>query len=140
MSVSFDVQDGKAQYAIQYDGKTVIDASSLGIRLKDGGPIRDDLVAREASVEDVDLTWEPVWGIQSSIADRYQELRVALKESGGKGRALNLYFRAYDDGAAFRYEIPVQDGIGNVEITGEHRDPLPRRPQGLRPVAKRLRG
>jgi len=119
VAVTFDVRDGAPRYSVQYDGQAVIVPSGLGIRLKDSEPITGGLVAKDASVEDVDRPWEPVWGIQSNITNRYQELRVALKEHGGQGRALNLYFRAYDDGAAFRYEIPAQDGLGAVEITGE---------------------
>jgi alpha-glucosidase len=118
VSVSFDVQDGRARYAVRYDGTTVIDSSGLGIRLKDG-PIGDGLVAREVSIDAGELTWEPVWGIRSPIEDRHVELLVTLNESGAEGRTLTLRFRAYDDGAAFRYEIPAQEGLASIEIAGE---------------------
>ena len=116
VSVSFDVEDGRAHYAVRYDGKAVIDSSGLGIRLKDG-PLKDGLVVKEVSIDSRDTTWEPVWGIRSPIEDQHVQLSVTLEESGG--RTLELYFRAYDEGAAFRYEIPAQDGLGAVEITGE---------------------
>ncbi len=118
VSVSFDVHDGQARYAVRYDGTTVIDSSGLGIRLKDG-PIKDGLVAREVSIDAGERTWEPVWGIRSPIEDRHVELSVTLKESGSEGRILNLHFRAYDDGAAFRYDIPAQEGLARIEIAGE---------------------
>jgi alpha-glucosidase len=116
VSVTFDVLDGRAHYAVRYDGKPVIDSSGLGMRLK-GGPLQDGLVAKEVSIDSHELTWEPVWGIRSPIEDRHVQLSVTLKESGG--RTLELHFRAYDEGAAFRYEIPAQEGLGAVEITGE---------------------
>ncbi len=119
VSVSFDVQGGRAHYAISHDGKPVIDSSGLGLQLRGAEPIGEGLVAREVSIDSSNLTWDPVWGIRSPVQDSHVELLVTLKESGGAGRVLGLRFRAYDDGAAFRYEIPVQDGLDRLEITGE---------------------
>ena len=118
VSVSFDVEDGRAHYAIRYDGTPVIDSSGLGMRTR-GGSLRDGLVAKEVSIDSRELTWEPVWGIRSPIEDRHVELLVTLKEPGADGRTLTLRFRAYDDGAAFRYEIPAQEGLARIEVTGE---------------------
>jgi alpha-glucosidase len=117
VAVSFEIQEGRPRYAIRYAETLVVDWSSVGLGLKDG--VVGGMVVEDTSAEDVDRTWEPVWGIQSTIADRFREMRVALKESGGKGRALDLYFRVYDDGAAFRYEIPGPEG-SHVEITDEN--------------------
>ncbi len=119
VSLTFDVREGTPHYAVQYDGTPVIESSGLGIRLKGGKPLNSEFRAQDASVEDVDLIWEPVWGTRSKVENRYQELSVTLKESGAHGRTLKLYFRAYDDGAAFRYEIPAQAGLDRIEIAGE---------------------
>jgi alpha-glucosidase len=119
VSVSFEVRDGTPRYAVQYDGEPVIAPSALGIRLTDGEPLDHGFAVQDHSIEDVDRSWEPVWGAWSTIEDRHRALSVTLKESGAEGRTLHLDFRAYDDGAAFRYTIPAQDGLESIEIAGE---------------------
>jgi alpha-glucosidase len=119
ITVTTEVLEGTPHYAVEYDGKPVIESSRLGIRLAGDEAAGGRWVIREASIEDVDLAWDPVWGTRSRIENRYRELAIVLREPGGSGRALNLYFRAYDDGAAFRYEIPAQKGLARIEIEGE---------------------
>jgi alpha-glucosidase len=119
ISLAFDVEGGRASYAIRYDGRPVIEPSALGIHLRGASPLGDGLRIEDASVEDVDRVWKPVFGTRSTIANRYRELSLTLRESGPGSRTLRLHFRAYDDGAAFRYEIPRQEGLDKVEIAGE---------------------
>jgi alpha-glucosidase len=119
VSVIFDVEDGRPRYAVQYRGETVIAPSALGLRLQGAEPFGEGLVAKEVAIDSHDETWEPVWGIRSPIPDRYVALSVTLKESGDEPRTLKLHFRVYDDAAAFRYEIPAQEGLHRVEIEGE---------------------
>jgi alpha-glucosidase len=119
IAIVFDVADGKPSYAVQYDGRPVIEPSALGIQLRGAPPLRDGLVIQDAAVEDVDLVWKPVFGTRSKIANRYRRLSVTLRESRAAGRFFRIDFRAYDDGVGFRYEIPRQPGLDRVEITGE---------------------
>jgi len=46
-------------------------------------------------------------------------MTVSLREQGGMGRRLQLIFRAYDDGAAFRYVVPAQPGLERLDIVEE---------------------
>ena len=43
-----------------------------------------------------------------------------LEESASPRRRLTLLFRAYDDGAAFRYVLPEQESLGAFEIVKEN--------------------
>ena len=51
------------------------------------------------------------------MPDNYGELHVDLKHQSG--RLLRLSFRAYDEGAAFRYAFPAQDGTTDFNLTAE---------------------
>ena len=64
-------------------------------------------------------SWEPVVGSKSSYPDSYNEFEVQLRETSDAGRRLNFTFRAYDEGVAFRYTIPQQQGIDEIEIRSE---------------------
>jgi alpha-glucosidase len=55
-----------------------------------------------------DDTWEQVWGERHTIRNHYNQLSVTLQEKSEAKRQLEIQFRAYDDGFAFRYLYPKQ--------------------------------
>lgn len=60
------------------------------------------------------------WGEQRIVNNHYNETFIALRETEAPQRKLYLYFRAYDEGIAFRYEFPEQKGIDTLIITDEN--------------------
>lgn len=66
-----------------------------------------------------DEVWQPLWGKFSAITDRFHELTLHLEENGGQKRRLDLIARCYNDGAAFRYDIPNQPGFEHFTLTRE---------------------
>ena len=63
--------------------------------------------------------WKPVIGEQETYPDNYNEMRVILRETIYPERRLDIVFRAYDEGFAFRYELPDQPGFETVTLTSE---------------------
>ena len=53
------------------------------------------------------------------IENHYNELQLTLKEKTGQMRQLELFVRAYNDGAAFRYKLYRGAKVGNREIVKE---------------------
>ena len=51
--------------------------------------------------------------------DEVAELTGFLREQGAPGRRFDVVFRAFDDGVAFRYLVPEQEGLGDVLVTDE---------------------
>ena len=66
-----------------------------------------------------DEVWEQPWGEVALVRDFHNELRVSVAETGDPGRQFVVVFRAFDDGVAFRYELPEQPGLGEFEIMDE---------------------
>src|SRR5690606_12561743 len=66
-----------------------------------------------------DKQWDQVWGEKKTIRNHYNELAIQLQETGDKKRKLNLEFRAYDDGVAFRYIFPEQGIKDSIFIMDE---------------------
>lgn len=54
-----------------------------------------------------------------SVDNHCNELRLLLVEANPPHRQLELIFRAYNDGVAFRYFLPQQPGIGEFRLTSE---------------------
>jgi alpha-glucosidase len=117
VSVRIDPADGAARYRVMFGEQVVVDDSPLGLTLQGGGAF-GHLSQREIHRDAHDETYAIVAGKSSSARDHYNEVTVALSESVG-GRAMEMDFRAYDDGVAFRYRIPVQDAIPSLAITSE---------------------
>jgi len=121
--------DGTPQYAVSYKNKPIVLESKLGIKLKEGGDLVSgftiDSVKNAASNE----SWKPVLGEQSSIQNHYNELTVSLSQKATQ-RKINIIFRVFDEGVAFRYDFPKQpklnyfiitDEITQFNLTGNHK-------------------
>ncbi|MCI4670712.1 MAG: glycoside hydrolase family 97 protein [Bacteroidia bacterium] len=112
--------DGQPGYMVQFDGKTVIDTSLLGFDFKDEAPMRSSFAIAKAETRSSSESWEMPWGEQRLVQNNFNELKLSLEETTGAKRNLNLIFRAYDDGVAFRYEFPKQDGLTELTILDEN--------------------
>lgn len=59
------------------------------------------------------------WGQTKEVQDIHNELKINLQELNEENRLLTLYFRAFNDGVAFRYEFPEQERLKNFVIMDE---------------------
>ena len=111
-------EKGEPTYSFAYRGKKVVEPSTLGFDIKalgkdafDGrkpGELRTGFVLAGVERASADETWRPVWGEESEIRDRHEEMLVKLVQKG-TGRRMDLRFRVFDDGMGFRYEFPADD-------------------------------
>ncbi len=108
-------------FAVLMGGRSIIAPSPLGLELDRGGRLSYGLEVTGYSRTSADRNYTLVAGKTRIARDRYNELVVDLQEPAGegKGRRLQLIFRAYDDGAAFRYRVPVQPATAAASILGE---------------------
>jgi alpha-glucosidase len=74
----------------------------------------------DSAIIERDTSYELVIGKTRQARDRYRELHVSMKESVAPHRRLELVFRAYDDGVAFRYILPDQEAISSFDIVREN--------------------
>jgi alpha-glucosidase len=64
--------------------------------------------------------WRPVFGERNRVLNRYNELAVVLSEQSAQYRELRIVFRAYNEGVAFRYELPERPNAAEeLIIVGE---------------------
>jgi len=108
--VEFEITADGLCYSIEYKGEDLIDDAPLGLEFNDMDPFVG-LGFAETSVLEIDETWERVWGKSKTVRNHCNALTVSLQEGDGHKRKLNLVFRAYDDGVAFRYHVPKQENI-----------------------------
>ena len=112
------VDAGKAWYQVVRGGETVINRSALGFVLKDGD-FKDNFKMGKVTRTSHDETWSQPWGEDAQVRNHYNEMKVRLQEKGGAKRVLDVVFRAFDDGIAFRYEFPEQPHLKEFVIMDE---------------------
>lgn len=111
---------GTPTYRVTYRGKPVITDSPLGLDFAGADALDRDLEVSSVARQGHDSTWENRFGAKRWIPDRYQQLTVSLRERRAPRRRVDLVFRAYDEGAAFRYVLPQQDGLTEFTISSEN--------------------
>lgn len=112
-------ETGTPIYTLNYKGKQVIKPSQLGLQLvNDKRSLMDDFKIADTESKDVDETWNPVWGEESQIRNRYNEMAVMMVQDE-TNRKLTIRFRLFDDGLAFRYEFPEQKQMAYLTIKEE---------------------
>ncbi|TVZ25882.1 glycosyl hydrolase family 97 [Gillisia sp. Hel_I_86] len=130
IAVEFSISpSGEPIYQINYKAKTIVKASKLGLSLKDDKSLTQGFSIVNKEEISVDETWKPVLGEQSSIKNNYNQARFHLLQKE-TNRKLDIVFKVYDEGVAFRYEFPVEDAVRyfivseeNTEfnLTGDHK-------------------
>ncbi|WP_247653558.1 glycoside hydrolase family 97 protein [Flavobacterium sp. CS20] len=118
-TIFFDLtENGLPQYWVKHNDKLIIDKSNLGFDFKNKNVFTEPFSIKNTVENTVDEEWEMPWGEQRLVKNHYNQLKVEIENSSKQ--KLNLYFRAYDDGIAFRYEIPQQDGLKSLIIKDEN--------------------
>ncbi|ELZ28500.1 alpha-glucosidase [Halogeometricum pallidum JCM 14848] len=120
VEVSVDVTDGAPSYSVSREGTTVIEESSLGFEFENQAPFGDGIEVTGTERSSVDERWTPVWDQYDEIPERYEELRVGLRETAEPNRSLTLELRAFDDGVGLRYVFPAESGFGDFVVASEN--------------------
>jgi len=110
---------GQPTYAVNYKAKSVVVTSDLGIKLKDKHALDANFEIQSSKNSTFNESWKPVLGEQASIINHYNELVVGLIQKGTNVK-VNLVFRAFDEGVAFRYDFPKQKELNYFIISDEN--------------------
>jgi len=104
LAVQISIEQNRIYYEATFNQEKIINKSALGLVFSNEDSLVDfDFIRSENQT--FNETWKPVWGQFSAIQNHYNELKIFLSDKKGN-RPLNIIFRAYDDGFAFRYEYP----------------------------------
>ena len=116
---TFMLDHGQISYFVKKDDKVILRKSRLGLSLKEASPLVDGFSVVRAYSRGIDDTWKAEWGEQHTIRNNCNETAIYLEEVEKPSRLLTIRFRVYDDGVAFRYEIPAQPEMERMVISDE---------------------
>ncbi len=120
IQINLELLQGLPHYSVSVDNKSLILPSSLGYSFRKQEDLNGPFTLTHYEIEEINENWVPVWGQEKLIHSHSNQAKVELQEINVPRRQLNLYFRVFNDGVAFRYEIPQQQGLDSLFIVAEN--------------------
>ena len=111
-------ENGVPNYEVSYNGKSTVSKSSLGIKLNNTENLDKNFTIESSESKLVNESWNPVLGEQTTIQNVYNQTIFHLFQKQNN-RKLNIIFKVYDEGVAFRYEFPKQENLNYFIISDE---------------------
>ncbi|MDT0685410.1 glycoside hydrolase family 97 protein [Autumnicola psychrophila] len=117
--IRFELSGNSPKYSVSHGDTEIISPSEMGFVLRDNDSLSSNFEIASVEESSYDETWEQVWGEKKNIRNHYNQLVVNLQEKNEKQRKLQVQFRAFDDGVAFRYVFPEQGINDSIFIMDE---------------------
>src|ERR1700759_2804918 len=97
-------------YRVKYKGELLVDNSRLSISFKEGGFFGRHISLGKPVFQKMEETYDLPVGKASRVHSLSNQATVTATEDGGLKRQIIVQVRVFNDGAAFRYQIPGQHG------------------------------
>jgi len=111
--------EGLPRYSVRYDNHLVISPSRLGIQTHFSSRAGTEaFTTPEVSRRSVDEVYHVVLGKTRTAPDRYNEMTLRFIATNNEPN-IDLIFRAYDEGVAFRHVVSTQPDVAEYTIFGE---------------------
>ncbi len=128
LSVSFELKSEpqpylpseRAYYRVSFEGTPILADSPLWLDFIGAPPLDRDFDIVDTARDSRDETWTNRFGARRTVRDHCNQLTVSLRERRAPRRRLDIVFRAYNEGVAFRYILPKQEGFEKFTISSEN--------------------
>ena len=114
--VSINDNGGKASYSINYEGKTFLNSSRLGI-VADAGNFAENLSIAGSTTAKIDEKYSLSRSKTANAHYVANQLKLELKNA--KGQTMFVTFNVSDNDVAFRYSFPVLGGWNAMHVDSE---------------------
>lgn len=120
ITISFRLNsDLEPQYSITYKAQNFLKWSNLGLNFKGSGELNSGFKITTVENNSIDETFRIYSGKSAYSRNYCNEIKISIEEKNSPNRKLDIYLRAYNDGAAFRYGIPTQNDLNQFIISTE---------------------
>lgn len=111
--------DAVPQWRAFWKDRPIVLESKLGVELADGTKLGGACRIEDVKSLSINESYSVPVGKHSRISNRCNETVVSLRELAAPRRQWKVVLRAYDDGVAFRYRFPAQEGWPGLVISDE---------------------
>ncbi len=115
---SFFVKNKAAFYSVDFNNRPIINTSSLTLDF-DNGLFGNYIKMNEPIFREADEDYELVVGKAKKVHDHFKELIIPLQDISSL-KEIDLVVRIFNDGLAFRYEIPQQENWNSFTLLNEN--------------------
>lgn len=115
LKATVSLTDGKLSYSVSRDGRMLVSKSPLGLKLSTSN-LTESLELVEVDSGTVDDSYILPVGKRSQYRDHCNTLTLTMKRNTWR---MNVLFRLYDDGFAFRYLLPKYGGHASATLIDE---------------------
>ncbi len=106
------------QYQVAFEKNILINWSKLALTF-DGKEFSPSVTISKPMVKDSIEKYDLIIGKTSHVEHHYKEVTIPLRENEAPHTQINIVFRAFDDGIAFRYEMISRDKSTSFLLTDE---------------------
>lgn len=117
---TFALTDSLPQYSVAFKKHTIIRPSALSLSFEKDGDFGKGIKITKVIFRKGTDDYSLVAGKAKKVRDQYNEATIPLQETSGGRRLVNLVVRVFNDGIAFRYEIPRQGSWSFYALTAEN--------------------
>ena len=96
----------KIEYEVWYSSMQVLRSSRIGLQFSQAPYFGRNVKVIRHESKTFNDTWKPVVGSFEKVLNHYNELTFDIQEIKYPERIIQISIRAYNDGIAFRYQIP----------------------------------
>ncbi|MCT4685910.1 glycoside hydrolase family 97 protein [Vallitalea sp.] len=111
VQVIIQIIENNIYYQINKNKKIIIKPSKIQIYEK-YSMVKPNWKITKIDEEYFEGKWKPVLGKCKEVINKYKEIKIYLEDDNNV--QMNLIIRLFNDGMAFRYQWPLQDGITDV--------------------------
>lgn len=105
--IEFQITIGNhIEYAVRYNSIPVIEYSKFSLQFSQSSIFGNDLEVIDMEKFTINEKWQPVAGSYKEVLNHANEMVLTIQEKKSPARIILFAIRAYDDGIAFRYQIP----------------------------------
>lgn len=115
LTATISLTDGQLSYTVARDGKQLVSPSPLGITTT-AVDLSQNLTFVSRTDFPVDETYTLPTGKTKTYRNHCNQLSLITERNGWR---LNLQFRLFDDGVAFRYVVPSNGTLSTLTLTDE---------------------
>ncbi len=119
IAFTLNANEGKTTISLSFKSKKVIENSPVGIEFSDGY-FGDNVIISHCERNNIIDDYDLVSGKASHIRSESNEAHLYLEDE--TGRKVELFLRAFNDAVAYRFYIPRQKDISQLEIKKEVMD------------------
>ena len=113
------MRDGRIFYEVKKENTILVRESKLGFLLRGESELGVNLNLVRTQKKSCNEVFETIVGEQKEVRNNYNEMAVYVAEESEKKRLFSLRFRVFNDGVAFRYEVPPQPSFQRIIIEDE---------------------